>query len=149
MAGVKMVHVPYRGGAPAVADTVAGQTQLFFTAGTQSLPHVKAGTLRLLAVTEGKRSPFLPDVPTVAETLPGYEMAVWYGAFGPAGMRKDVVARLNGEINRILFLPDVKSRMDELAVELARASPDELGEMTRRDAEKWGRVIRELGITPQ
>jgi tripartite-type tricarboxylate transporter receptor subunit TctC len=76
-------------------------------------------------------------------------MAVWYGAFGPAGMRKDVVARLNGEINRILLLPDVKSRMDELAVEIARASPDELGEMTRRDADKWGRVIRELGITPQ
>src|SRR5262249_420899 len=90
----RMGTVPYRGGAPAVADTVAGQTQLFFTAGTQSLPHVKAGTLRLLAVTEGKRSPFLPDVPTVAETLPGYEMAVWYGAFGPAGMPKDGVARV-------------------------------------------------------
>jgi tripartite-type tricarboxylate transporter receptor subunit TctC len=149
MAGVRMVHVPYRGGAPAVADTVAGQTQLFFTAGTQSLAHVKAGTLRLLAVTEAKRSPLLPDVPTVAETLPGYEMAVWYGAFGPAGMPKEVVGRLNDEINRILFLPDVKSRMDALAVEVAKSSPDELGEMTRRDAEKWGRVIRELGITAQ
>jgi tripartite-type tricarboxylate transporter receptor subunit TctC len=149
MADVRMVHVPYRGGAPAVADTVAGQTQLIFTAGTQSLPHVKGGTLRLLAVTENKRSPLLPDVPTVAETLPGYEMAVWYGAFGPAGMPKDVVAKLNGEINRILFLPDVKSRMDALAVEVARSTPAELGEMTQRDAEKWGRVIRELGITAQ
>ena len=149
MAGVQMVHVPYRGGAPAVADTVAGQTQLFFTAGTQSLAHVKAGTLRLLAVTEAKRSPLLPDVPTVAETLPGCEMAVWYGAFGPAGMPNELVARLNGEINRILFLPDVKSRMDVLAVEVAKSSPEELGEMTRRDAEKWGRVIRELGITAQ
>jgi tripartite-type tricarboxylate transporter receptor subunit TctC len=149
MAGIEMLHVPYRGGAPAVADTVAGQTQLFFTAGTQSLPHVKAGTLRLLAVTEGKRSPFLPDVPTVAETLPGYEMAVWYGAFGPAGMPKEVVAKLNGEINRILFLPDVKSRMDAIAVEVARATPEELGALTQRDADKWGRVIRELGITAQ
>jgi tripartite-type tricarboxylate transporter receptor subunit TctC len=149
MADVKMVHVPYRGGAPAVADTVAGQTQLFFTAGTQSLPHVKAGTLRLLAVTEDKRSPLLPDVPTVAETLPGYAMAVWYGAFGPAGMRQDVVAKLNGEINRILFLADVKSRMDAIAVEVARATPEELGELTQRDAEKWGRIIRELGITAQ
>src|SRR5215467_15706149 len=149
MAGVEMVHVPYRGGAPAVADTVAGQTQLFFTAGTQSLPHVKAGTLRLLAVTEAKRSPLLPDVPTVAETLPGYEMAVWYGAFGPAGMPKDVIAKLNGEISRILFLPDVKSRMDALAVEVARSTPEELGELTRRDADRWGQTIRDLGITAQ
>jgi len=149
MAGVEMVHVPYRGGAPAVADTVAGQTQLLFTAGTQSLPHVKAGALRLLAVTESKRSPFLPDVPIVAETLPGYEMAVWYGAFGPAGMAKDLVGRLNGEISRILFLPDVKSRMDALAVEVARSTPEELGELTRREADRWGKTIRELGITAQ
>src|SRR5215469_9969095 len=91
------IYVPYRGGAPAVADTVAGQTQLFFTAGTQSLAHVKAGALRLLAVTEARRSPLLPDVPTVAETLPGYEMAVWYGAFGPAGLPKDLVTKLNAE----------------------------------------------------
>src|ERR1043165_9210846 len=91
MTGVQMVHVPYRGGAPAVADTVAGQTQLFFTAGTQSLEHVKAGKLRLLAVTESKRSALLPDVPTVNETVPGYEIAVWYGAFGPAGMPPTIV----------------------------------------------------------
>src|SRR5882762_902006 len=110
MAGVQMVHVPYRGGAPAVADTVGGQTQLFFTAGTQSLEHVKAGKLRLLAVTEGKRSSLLPDIATVAETLPGYEMAVWYGAYGPAGMPRPIVARLNAEISRILFLPDVKTK---------------------------------------
>ena len=138
--------MPYRGGAPAVADTVAGQTELFFTAGTQSLAHVKAGALRLLAVTEARRSPLLPDVPTVAETLPGYEMAVWYGAFGPAGMARDVVARLNAEISRILFLPDVKTRMDALAVEVAKSTPDELGAMVRRDADKWGRIIKELGI---
>jgi len=149
MAGVEMVHVPYRGGAPAVADTVAGRTQLFFTAGTQSLAHVKAGTLRLLAVTEGKRSPLLPDVPTVAETLPGYEMTVWYGAYGPARMARDVVARLNNEIGRILFLPDVKSRMDALAVEVAQSTPDELRAMTQRDADKWGRIIKELRITAE
>jgi tripartite-type tricarboxylate transporter receptor subunit TctC len=149
MAGVAMVHVPYRGGAPAVADTVAGRTQLLFTAGTQSLAHVKAGTLRLLAVTEGKRSPLLPHVPSVAETLPGYEMSVWYGAYGPRGMAKDVVARLNREIGRILFLPDVKSRMDALAVEVAQSTPEELGAMTQRDADKWGRIIKDLGITAE
>src|SRR5499427_2453764 len=131
LAQVKMVHVPYRGGAPAVADTVAGQTQLMFTAGTQSLEHVKAGKLKLLAVTEGKRSSLLPDVPTVAETLPGFEMAVWYGAYGPAGMAKEIVATLNAEIGRILLLPEVKKRMDDIAVETAASSPPELAALTR------------------
>lgn len=149
MTGVQMVHVPYRGGAPAVADTVGGQTQLFFTAGTQSLEHVKAGKLRLLAVTEAKRSSLLPDVPTVHESVPGYEMSVWYGAFGPAGMPPAIVTRLNTEISRILFLPDVKKKMEDIAVEVARLTPDELATLTRNDAEKWGRVIKELGIVAQ
>jgi tripartite-type tricarboxylate transporter receptor subunit TctC len=149
MTGVQMVHVPYRGGAPAVTGTVAGECQLFFTAGTQSLPHVKAGTLRLLAVTEGKRSELLPDVPTVGETVPGYEMSVWYGAFGPAGMPRPIVDKLNAEISRILFLPDVKQKMADIAVEVAKLTPEELGELTRKDAEKWGRIIKELGITAQ
>jgi tripartite-type tricarboxylate transporter receptor subunit TctC len=149
LAGIEMLHVPYRGGAPAVVATVAGETQVFFTAGTQSLPHVKAGKLRLLAVTERKRSALLPDVPTVAETVPGYEMAVWYGAFGPAGMPKDVVARLNAEIARILFLPEVKNRMADIAVEVAASTPDELGAMMRADADKWGKVIKDIGITAQ
>jgi tripartite-type tricarboxylate transporter receptor subunit TctC len=149
MAGVSMVHVPYRGGAPAVADTVAGQTQLFFTAGTQSLEHVKADKLRLLAVTEGKRSSLLPDVPTVAETLPGYEMAVWYGAFGPAGMPREIVAKLNAEISRILFLPEVRKRMEAIAVEVSESTPEELAAMTRSDADRWGKIIRDLGISAQ
>jgi tripartite-type tricarboxylate transporter receptor subunit TctC len=149
MAGIQMLHVPYRGGAPAVADTVGGQTQLFFTAGTQSLEHVKAGRLRLLAVTEAKRSALLPDVPTVAETVPGYEMAVWYGAFGPPGMPQEIVARLNAEIGRALFLPEVKKRMADIAVEVAASTPEELGAMMRRDAEKWGGIIRGLGIATQ
>jgi tripartite-type tricarboxylate transporter receptor subunit TctC len=149
MTGVQMVHVPYRGGAPAVVGTVAGQTQLFFTAGTQSLEHVKADKLRLLAVTEGKRSSLLPDVPTVGETVPGYEMSVWYAAYGPAGMPKPIVTKLNAEISRILFLPDVKKKMEDIAVEVAKMTPEELGALTRSDAEKWGRLIKELGITAQ
>jgi tripartite-type tricarboxylate transporter receptor subunit TctC len=149
MAGVEMVHVPYRGGAPAVVDTVSGQTQLFFTAGTQSLEHVKAGKLRLLAVTEGKRSPLLPEVPTVNETVPGYEMAVWYAAYGPAGLPDDVTAKLNAEISRIVFLPDVKKRMEDIAVEVAKASPSELHALTRADSDKWGRIIRDLGVAVQ
>ena len=149
MAGIEMLHVPYRGGAPAVADTVGGQVQLFFTAGTQSLEHVKAGRLKLLAVTEAKRSPFLPDVPTVAETVPGYEMTVWYGAFGPPGMPKEIVARLNGEIGRALFLPEVKQRMADIAVEVASSTPEELAARMRNDAGNWGGIIKSIGITPQ
>jgi len=143
------VHVPYRGGAPAVADIVAGQTQLMFTAGTQSLEHVKAGRLRLLAVTEGRRSSLLSDIPTVAETLAGYEMTVWYGAYGPAGMAGDIVGRLNSEIGRILSLPEVKQRMADVAVETAASSPEELASMTRTDADKWGGIIKQLGLVAQ
>jgi tripartite-type tricarboxylate transporter receptor subunit TctC len=148
MAGIEMLHVPYRGGAPAVADTVGGQTQLFFTAGTQSLEHVKAGRLKLLGLTEAKRSPLLPDVPTVGETVPGYEMTVWYGAFGPPGMPKDIVMRLNAEIGRALSIPDVKKRMADIAVEVAASTPEELGARMRQDAEKWGTIIKGLGIAP-
>jgi tripartite-type tricarboxylate transporter receptor subunit TctC len=131
-----------------VTDTVSGQCHLFFTAGTQSLEHVKAGRLKLLAVTEEKRSPFLPAVPTVGETVPGYEMTVWYGAFGPVGMPKEIVAKLNGEIARALFLPDVKKRMDDIAVEVASSTPDELSARMRRDADKWGAIIKSMGIPP-
>jgi tripartite-type tricarboxylate transporter receptor subunit TctC len=148
MTQVSMVHVPYRGGAPAIADTVAGQTQLIFTAGTQSLEHVKAGKLRLLAVTEGKRSPLLPQIPTVAETVPGFEMAVWYAAYGPAGLSQEIVTRLNADIGRILFLPEVKKQMEDIAVEVAKSSPDQLAKLTRADAEKWSKIIKELNITP-
>ena len=116
---------------------------------SECIEHVKAGKLRLLAVTEGARSSLLPDVPTVAETLPGYEMAVWYAAYAPAGLPKEIVTLLNAEIGRILFLPEVKNRMAEIAVETARSSPDELAAMTRADAQKWGAIITQLGITPQ
>src|SRR2546423_1898028 len=148
MAGIEMLHVPYRGGAPAVADTVGGQCQLFFTAGTQSLEHIKAGRLKLLALTEAKRSALLPDVPIVAEAVPGYEMTVWYGAFGPVGMPGEIVARLNVEISRALFLPEVKGRMADIAVEVASSTPEELAARMRSDAEKWGGIIKSIGIAP-
>jgi tripartite-type tricarboxylate transporter receptor subunit TctC len=146
MAGIQMLHVPYKGGAPAVADTVGGQTQLLFTAGTQSLPHVKAGKLKLLAVTEKRRSPLLKDTPTVAETIPGYEMAVWYGAFGPKGMPAEVTRRLNTEINRIMMLPDVREKMEAIGVETVNETPEHFAAVLRADYEKWGRLVRELNI---
>ncbi|MFM9882963.1 MAG: Bug family tripartite tricarboxylate transporter substrate binding protein [Burkholderiales bacterium] len=149
MAGVQMVHVPYKGGAPAVADTVGGQTQLFFTALTQSLPHVRAGRLKLLGVTEGRRADVVPDTPTVSEAVPGYVVEVWYGLFGPANMPPALVARLNAEANRIMVLPDVKDRMDKMGVVHIHATPAEAAQTLRRDAEKWGKIIREMGIVAE
>lgn len=145
-AGIEMLHVPYKGGAPAVLDTVGGQTVLLFSAGTQTLPHVKAGKLRLLGVTEAKRSALLPEVPTVGETLPGYELGVWYGVFGPAGMPKELVSRLNTEINKALSNPDVRARMDAIGVEIVRGTPQEFATVLRRDADRYDKIIRELGI---
>jgi len=145
-AGIEMLHVPYKGGAPAVVDTVSNQTQVLFSAGTQTLPHVKAGKLRLLGVTEAKRSPLLPDAPTVAETLPGYEIGVWYGAFGPANMPAALVTKLNDEINKALAQPEVRTRMDSMGVEIVKGTPQQFATVLRSDADRYGKVIRELGI---
>lgn len=146
LAGIEMLHVPYKGGAPAVTDTVGGQTQLLFTAGTQSLPHVKAGKLRLLAVTEIKRSALLPDVPTVAETVPGYELAVWYGAFAPAGTPQDIVARLNTEINRIMTMPEIRARMIAIGVDTTTSTPEQFTALLKSDAQRYAKLIRDLNI---
>ena len=146
MAGIKMLHVPYKGGAPAVLSVVSGETQVLFTAGTQSLPHVKAGKLKLLAVTESHRSALLPDTPTVAETIPGYEMAVWYGAFGPKGMPPELTQRLNAEINRAMMLPDLKEKMEKIGVEPVNVSPAQFSKVLHEDAKKWGQLVKELGI---
>jgi tripartite-type tricarboxylate transporter receptor subunit TctC len=145
-AGIEMLHVPYKGGAPAVLDTVGNQTQVLFSAGTQTLPHVKAGKLRLLAVTEPKRSALLPDTPTVAETLPGYEISVWYAAFGPAGMPAELTAKLNTEINKALAVPEVRERMDSIGVELIKSTPEQLATALRKDTARYDKVIKDLNI---
>ena len=145
-AGIEMLHVPYKGGAPAVLDTVGNQTQVLFSAGTQTLPHVKAGKLRLLAVTEPKRSALMPDVPTVGDSLPGYEMSVWYAAFGPAGMPRELVTRLNAEINKALAMPEVRSRMDAMGVEVINSTPEHLAEALKRDTARYTKVIQDLNI---
>ena len=146
-ANVEMLHVPYKGGAPAVLDTVANQTQVLFSAGTQTLPHVNTGKLRLLAVTEPERSALMPDVPTVGETLPGYQLAVWYGLFGPAGMPADLVQRLNELTNEIMSMPDVRTRMEGMGVEVITETPERFAEVLKTDYEHYGKIIRELGIT--
>lgn len=145
-AGIEMVHVPYKGGAPAVVDTVANQTQVLFSAGTQTLPHVQSGKLRLLAVTEPARSKLLPDVPAVGETLPDYQLAVWYGLFGPAGMADDLVQRLNRITNEVMSSPDVRARMEGMGVEVITETPERFEEVLKTDADYYGKIIRELGI---
>ncbi len=148
-AGVQMTHIPYKGGAPAVLDTVAGQTQVLFGAGTQSLPHVKTGKLKLLAVTESARSPQLPDTPTVGETLPGYELGVWYGAFGPKGLPKDIIDRLNAEINKIVALPEVREKMAAIGVEVVTSTPESFAKKLQQDTAKYTKLIRDLKITAE
>jgi tripartite-type tricarboxylate transporter receptor subunit TctC len=148
-AGIQMLHVPYKGGAPAVLDTVAGQVQVFFSAGTQTLPHVKSGKLKLLAVTEDKRSSLLASTPTVGETLPGYELAVWYGMFGPAGLSRELTARLNAEVDRIMQLPEVKERMAGIGVEAANLSASQFQEILLKDTAKYTKLIADLGIKPE
>ncbi|GAB3653030.1 Bug family tripartite tricarboxylate transporter substrate binding protein [Ramlibacter alkalitolerans] len=145
-AGIQMLHVPYKGGSPAVLATVANETQVLFSAGTQTLPHVKAGKLKLLAVTEPKRSKLLPDTPTVAEVLPGYEMSVWYAVFGPVGMPRELVQHLNAEINKALALPEMRARMDAIGVDLVISTPEQLAAQLKSDTERYGKVIRDLAI---
>ena len=148
-AGIQMTHIPYKGGAPAVLDTVTGQTEVLFGAGTQTLPHVKSGKLKLLAVTESARSPQLPDTPTVAETLPGYELVVWYGAFGPKDLSKEITERLSTEINRIVALPEVRSKMAAIGVEVVSSTPASFAKTLQQDAAKFTKLIRELKITAE
>lgn len=146
MAGIRMLHVPYKGGAPAVLDTVTGQTQMIITAATQTLPHVTTGRLRLLGVTRAKRVAMLPDVPAIAETLPGYEAVVWFGAFAPAGLPKDITARLNTEINKLMSSPDTKSVMEKMGVEIINITSEEFGKKLREEAAYWSNVVRKYGI---
>lgn len=145
-AGIEMTHVPYKGGAPAVLDTVGNQTQVMFTAATQSLPHVKSGKLRLLAVTEAKRSTLLADTPTLGETLPGVELSVWYGLFGPPGLPPELVERLNAATNQAMSDPAVKARMAAMGVDVISTSSAQFATTLRRDADKYGKLIRDLGI---
>ncbi len=146
MAGLKMLHIPYKGGAPATLDTVTGQAQVIFTAATQTLPHVKAGRLRVLGLTRAQRVPLFPDVPAIAETLPGYDIVIWFGFFGPAGLPKDITTRLNSEVNRLLHAPDTKKSMEDMGVEVNNTTPEQFLESMRKDAAYWNKAVREYNI---
>lgn len=146
--GVDMVHVPYRGGGPAIAALVAGEIQLMFGNGSSTLPHVRAGSVRALGVTSARRQPYLPDVPTIAEAaIPGYAIVEWYGVIGPAGMPPAVTARLNREIMAIAGTPEGRARLLDLGSEIIGGTPEEFGIFMRAEVEKIGRIVREARIT--
>jgi tripartite-type tricarboxylate transporter receptor subunit TctC len=146
LAAVDMLHVPYKGGGPATAGIVGGQVGVLFTGLGNVWDHVKAGKLNLLAVTEERRSELLPSLPRVGEFVPGYEVAVWYGVWGPARMSPDLVTKLNAEVNRILKLGDVKQRLDLMGAEHVSMPAREAHQLLQREYQRWGKIIKESGI---
>jgi len=146
MAGVDLVHVPYRGGAPALTDMLAGQVQVMFDNLPTSLEHIRAGKLRPLAITSTARSELLPDVPTLADFVPGYESSAWYGVGAPKGTPAEIVDRLNREINAILADPKAKARVAEMGATLITGSPADFGRLVADETEKWGKVVKFAGV---
>jgi tripartite-type tricarboxylate transporter receptor subunit TctC len=145
MAGVDLVHVPYRGAAPAITDLIGGQVQVVIDAMITTLPHIQSGKLRALGVTTAARSDVLPSLPSIAETVPGYEAIIWYGVGVPQGTPADVVRKLNREINAGLASPKIKSRLAELGSSPIMGSPDEFGTFVQSETEKWEKVIKVSG----
>jgi tripartite-type tricarboxylate transporter receptor subunit TctC len=145
MAGVSMVHVPYRGGAPALTDLMAGQVQVMFDNVPTSLQHVRSGSLRPLAVTSATRSELLPELPTVGNFLPGYESTAWYGVVAPKGTSPEIVAKLNREINAILGGAQAKARFGDLGAEIITGTAAEFGKLLSDETEKWAKVVKFSG----
>ena len=146
MSGINMNHVPYKGSTPALTDLIGGQVQVMIGNLPPMLPHVKAGKLRALAVTTAKRYPGLAEVPTVAESgLAGFETVAWFGLFAPAGTPKDIVNRLNREVNAIITQPDVRERLLGIGMEPSPGTPEEYGARQARDIAKWKKVVAESG----
>ncbi|HZQ73361.1 MAG TPA: tripartite tricarboxylate transporter substrate binding protein [Burkholderiales bacterium] len=145
MTGTDIVHVPYKGGAPAIADLIAGNVQLMFESTNSMAPHVKAGRVRGLAVTSARRSKVFPDLPTVGETVPGYEVDAWSGVIAPAGLARAVLDKLNGAVNAALEAPEVRARFEQIGSEGGGGTPEAFAELIRRDSAKWADVVRRSG----
>jgi tripartite-type tricarboxylate transporter receptor subunit TctC len=142
MAGVDMVHVPYRSAGPALTDLLGGQVQVTFVSTVASIEYINAGRLRALAVTTATRSDALPDIPTVAEFVPGYEASSWYGVGAPKATPAEIIDKLNKEVNAILADPRTKSRLAELGGTVLALSPADFGKLIADETEKWGNVVR-------
>ena len=149
LAGMKMTHVPYKGGGQAIIDLLGGHVQVMFSGFSAAMPHIKSGKIRALAVTGAKRSPALADVPTIAEQgFPGVEATAWYGVLAPAGTPKPVVTRLHDETVRILKLPDVSQRLDALGFEIVGSTPEQFGAYIKSEIRKWEKVVKASGAKP-
>jgi tripartite-type tricarboxylate transporter receptor subunit TctC len=150
LAHIKLAHIPYKGGGPALVDVVAGQVPVTFGTAASVSPHTKTGRLRGLAITGSRRSALLPDLPTIAESgLPGYEMLNWLGLFAPAGTPRAVVDRLNHEALRIVRLPDVRERLNAQGAEPAPLATDEFTPFVKSEVEKWAKVVTATGMTTE
>jgi tripartite-type tricarboxylate transporter receptor subunit TctC len=150
LAGVNIVHVPYKGSAPAIADLIGGQVQLMYDTVASALPHIKAGKLRPLAVATPTRAPALPEVPTIAESaLPGFEVTSWFGALVPVKTPRDIVVKLNAEMVKILAMPDVKKRLFEAGADPVGNTPEQMAAQIKRETEEFGKIVREAKISAE
>ncbi len=145
-AGINMVHVPYKGAAQAITDLIAGQFQVYIGATTSVLPHVRSGKLRALGITTTKRVATLPDMPTVAESLPGFQMSSWYGLLGPAGIPTPVVNKINADLRRFVELPDIRDRLLKDGADPVIATPEEFAASIREDIPIWQKVVQATGV---
>ena len=146
VAGIKMQHVPYKGAVPAITDLLGGRIQVFIGAVNSLLPHVKDGKLRLLAGAGGKRFAAFPDLPAIAETVPGVALDVWLGVFMPAGVPKDILTKVNADIAQVLQSPEVRTSLAAQGIEPTTSTPEALAQVIRDDHARWGKVIREANI---
>ena len=145
-AGIDITHIPYKGSGPAIQDVMAGQVDMMFDTSVVAGPHVESGKLRALAVTSAKRLPSMPNVPTVAETVPGYEVISWQGIFAPAGTPRPIVDKLHVEIGKILRDADMQERLGKLGMQGADMSTEQIGAFQRAEVAKWAAVIKAANI---
>jgi tripartite-type tricarboxylate transporter receptor subunit TctC len=148
MTDIDMVHVPYRGGAPAITDTISGHVQLYLVPTVASIEYIRAGRMRALAVTTATRSESFPDLPTIGEFVPGFEASIWFGIGAPRGTPAEIVALLNKEINAGLMNPKIKAQIADLGGAALSGSPADFGKLIADETEKWGKVIRAANIKP-
>jgi tripartite-type tricarboxylate transporter receptor subunit TctC len=150
LAGVKMTHVPYKGGGQAIIDLLGGHVNVMFSGFSAAMPHIKSGKIRALAVTGAQRSPALAETPTLAEQgFPGVEATAWYGVLLPAATPRPIVTRLHSEITKILKVPDVVQRLDPLGFEIVASTPEEFGAYIKSEIRKWEKVVRASGAKPE